>query len=74
MAVNHAILVRFQSGEPEMYKGRTASLAQAITNAILKPVFFAIGLQLDEITKKLEDLEDEIKELKRRLPEPEDDE
>lgn len=56
-----------------MYKGRTASLAQAITNAILKPVFFAIGLQLDEITKKLEDLEDEIKDLKKQLRKDEDD-
>ena len=56
-----------------MYKGRTASLAQAIQNAILRPVFFAIGLQLDEITKKIEDLEDEIKDLKKKLEDKEDD-
>ncbi len=56
-----------------MYKGRTASLAQAITNVILRPVFFAIGLQLDEITKKLEDLEDEIKDLKKKIKKDEDD-
>ena len=56
-----------------MYKGRTTSLAQAITNVVLRPVFFAIGLQLDEITKKLEDLEEEIKDLKKKLKDKEED-
>lgn len=56
-----------------MHKGKVSALAHAISNQQLRQVFFAIGLQLDEITKKLEDLEDEVKELKKDKEEDEDD-
>jgi len=49
-----------------MHKGKVSALAHAISNQSLRQVLYAIGLQLDEITSKLEDLEDEVKELKKK--------
>lgn len=54
------------------HKGKVTSLASAISNQPLRQIFFAIGLQLDEITSKLEDLEDEVKDLKKKKKKDDD--
>ena len=54
------------------HKNKVCALAHAITNQPLRQVLYAIGLQLDEITSKLENLEDEIEKLKKDKEEDEE--
>ncbi len=55
-----------------MYKGRVSALAQAIQNNPLRQIFNAIGLQLDEILSKVEDIEDDVKKIKSKIEDFED--
>lgn len=55
-----------------MYKGRVSALAQSIQNSTLRQVFNAIGLQLDEILSKIEDVEEDVKKIKKKIEDFED--